>query len=121
MNQLIKIGIIIIIGWGLFFNMAFIFSFDKKYPEKCDLTAIAKVVSMKKEKQNSNCYTVKITKADRKSLKNTKIILYTTKEKDAKPGEEEEIPEEETLTITCKDAAVYLFAATLPADVQKAK
>ncbi len=46
---------------------------------------------------------------------------YTTKEKDAKPGEDEEIPEEETLTITCKDAAVYLFAATLPADVQKTK
>ncbi len=87
MNQLIKIGIIIIIGWGLFFNMAFIFSFDKKYPEKCDLTAIAKVVSMKKEKQNSNCYTVKITKADRKSLKNTKIILYTTKEKNFKYGD----------------------------------
>ena len=45
---------------------------------------------------------------------------YTTKEEDAQPGDDEET-EEETLTINCKDAAVYLFAQTLPADTQKAK
>ncbi|GFI56298.1 hypothetical protein IMSAG013_01354 [Clostridiales bacterium] len=45
---------------------------------------------------------------------------YTTKEEDAQPSDDEET-EEETLTINCKDAAVYLFAQTLPADTQKAK
>lgn len=87
MNQLIKIGIIILIGWGLFFNIAFIFSFDKIYPEECEFTAIAKVVSLKTEKERSNQYIVKIVQSDLKNAKNTKIILYTGKNVDLKFGD----------------------------------
>lgn len=87
MKQFIKIGMIILISWGLFFNIALIFSFDKKYPEECELTAIAEVVSIKTEKARSNSYTVKIMEANIQNVKNTKIILYTPKEKNLKFGD----------------------------------
>ena len=87
MNKLLKIGIIILICWGLFVNIALIFSFDKKYPEKCELTAVAKVISMKTEKTRSNSYTVKIMQANIENVKDTKIIIYTPKEKDLNYGD----------------------------------
>lgn len=87
MNKLLKIGMMILISWGLFVNIALIFLFDKKYPEECELTAVAKVVSMKTEKARSNSYTVKIIQANIQNVKNTKIILYTPKEKDLKFGD----------------------------------
>lgn len=87
MKNLIKIGIIILICLGVIYNIALVFSFDKTYPEECDLTAIAKVVSQKTEKTRSNSYTVKIVKANIENVKNTKIILYTAKEKELKYGD----------------------------------
>ncbi len=87
MKQFIKIGIIILIGWGLFYNLALVFSFDKKYPEECELTAVTEVVSMKTEKARSNSYTVKIVQANIQNVKNTKIIVYTPKEKNLKFGD----------------------------------
>lgn len=87
MKSLIKIGMIILICWGAIYNIALIFSFEKKYPEEVELTAVAKVVSQKTEKARSNAYTVKIVKANMEHIKNTKIILYTAKEKDLKYGD----------------------------------
>lgn len=87
MNKFIKIGMIILIGWGLYFNIALIFSFDKTYPEECDFTAIAKIVSLKTEKERSNSYTVKIMQSDLERTKNTKIILYTGKNSDLQYGD----------------------------------
>lgn len=87
MNKFIKIGMIILIGWGLYFNIALVFSFDKTYPEECDFTAVAKVVSLKTEKERSNSYTVKILQSDLEKTKNTKIILYTGKNSDLKYGD----------------------------------
>ena len=87
MKQFIKIGIIILIGWGLCFNIALIFSFDKKYPEECELTAVAEIVSMKTEKARSNSYIVKIVQANIQNVKNTKIIVYIPKEENLKFGD----------------------------------
>lgn len=87
MNKVIKIGLIMIISWGLIVNIALIFSFERKYPEECELTAVAKVVSMKTEKERSNSYTVKIVQANRENVKNTKIIVYTPKESNLKYGD----------------------------------
>lgn len=79
MNKFIKILLLCIILWGLYFNIAFIFSFDKKYFDEMELTAIVKVVSEKVEKEKSNSYIVKIKNASKKNLKNTKVIVYTSK------------------------------------------
>lgn len=87
MKNLIKIGMIILICWGAIYNIALVFSFDKKYPEEVELTVVAKVISQKTEKARSNSYTVKIVKANMEHIKNTKIILYTAKEKDLKYGD----------------------------------
>lgn len=87
MKQLIKIVLIILIGWGLIKNIALIFSFDKTYPETCDLNAVAKVVSLKTEKARSNSYVVKIVKSNRQKTKNTKLILYTSQDCDLKYGD----------------------------------
>lgn len=87
MKQFIKILIIILISWGLYFNIALIFSFDKTYPETCDLTAIAQVVSMKTEKARSNSYTVKILQSNLEHTKHTKLILYTSQDCDLRYGD----------------------------------
>lgn len=87
MNKLIKIGMIILIIWGLYRNIALVFSFDKIYPEEIELTAIAKVVSMKTEKERSNCYTVKIVQSNVKNSKNTKLIVYTSQDCDLQYGD----------------------------------
>lgn len=87
MKQLIKIVFIILIGWGLISNIALVFSFDKIYPETCDLTAVAKVVSLKTEKARSNSYVVKIVKSNMQKTKNTKLILYTSQDCDLKYGD----------------------------------
>ena len=79
MNKFIKIFLFCLIILGVIYNITLIFSFDKKYPENIKLKAIAKVVSLKNEKENSNSYTVKIINSNLKSAKNTKIILYTSK------------------------------------------
>ena len=80
MNKILKILLIIGMIWGLYFNIALIFSFDKKYPEEGELTAVAEVVSNKTEKEKSNSYTVKILESSMQNTQNTKIILYTSKE-----------------------------------------
>lgn len=87
MKQFIKILLIILIGWGLIKNIALIFSFDKTYPETCDLNAVAKVVSLKTEKARSNSYVVKIVKSNMQKTKNTKLILYTSQDCDLKYGD----------------------------------
>lgn len=68
-------------------------------------------------------FTIAVNTKGKLSVNETGYIdkyQYTTKEEDTQPDDDEEL-EEETLTINCKDAAVYLFAATLPGDTQKAK
>ena len=87
MNRILKILIILLILWGLIYKIALVFSFDKKYPEETELNAIAKIVSMKKEKSRSNSYTVKIIQSNIEKSKNTKIIIYTSKEIDLKYGD----------------------------------
>ncbi len=79
MNKIFKIMLIIIIGWGLYFDIALIFSFDKRYPEKADLVAVAEVVSNKIEKEKSNSYTVKILESNLEKTQKTKMIVYTDK------------------------------------------
>ena len=87
MNRILKILIILLILWGLIYKIALVFSFDKKYPEETELNAIAKIVSMKKEKSRSNSYTVKIIQSNIEKSKNTKIIIYTSKQIDLKYGD----------------------------------
>lgn len=87
MNKLIKFLIIILICWGLYSNIALVFSFDKIYPEKAELTAIAKVVSKKTEKTRSNSYTVKIIESNITNTSNTKIIIYTSSNCDLQYGD----------------------------------
>lgn len=79
MNKILKIILIIGIIWGLYLNIALIFSFDKKYPEELELIAVAQVVSNKIEKEKSNCYTVKILESNFANARKTKIIVYTDK------------------------------------------
>ncbi len=87
MNQSIKIGIIILIIWGLYMNIALIFSFDKIYPEKIELTGVAKVVSQKTEKERSNQYVVKIIQSNVERSKNTKLIVYTSQDCNLRYGD----------------------------------
>lgn len=87
MNKILKILIIILILWGLIYNLALVFSFDKKYPEHTSINIVAQVISMKKEKERSNSYNVKIIESNIEKTKNTKIIIYTKKEIDLKYGD----------------------------------
>lgn len=87
MKKVLKFLIIVIFLGGLIYNLAFFFSFEKIYPEKTELKGIAEIISLKKEKEKSNCYTVKILKSNIKDSKNTKIIIYTKKEVDLKYGD----------------------------------
>lgn len=87
MNKVLKILIIILILWGLIYNLALVFSFDKKYPEQAQMSIVAQVVSMKKEKERSNSYTIKIIQSNIEKTQNTKIIIYTKKEIDLKYGD----------------------------------
>ena len=91
MNKISKILIIILILWGLIYNLALVFLFDKKYPEQTELNCVAQIISMKKEKERSNSYTIKIIKSNIQKSKNTKIIIYTKKEIDLKYGDIVEI------------------------------
>ncbi len=79
MNKILKIILILIIGWGLYLDIALVFSFDKKYPEEAELVAVAEVVSSKIQKEKSNCYTVKILNSNLEKTQDTKIIVYTDK------------------------------------------
>lgn len=79
MNKILKIILILIIGWGLYLNIALVLSFDKKYPEEADLVAVVEVVSGKIEKEKSNSYTVKILNSNLEKTQDTKIIVYTDK------------------------------------------
>ena len=87
MNKVLKILIIILVLWGLIYNLALVFSFDKKYPEQAQMSIVAQVVSMKKEKERSNSYTIKIIQSNIEKTQNTKIIIYTKKEIDLKYGD----------------------------------
>ena len=84
MNKILKISIIILILWGLIYNLALVFFFFLKYPEQASINIVAQVVSMKNEKARSNSYEVKIMES---KIKNTKIIIYTKKEVDLKYGD----------------------------------
>lgn len=87
MNKFIKILIIILICLGVIYNIALVFSFDKKYPDETEINAVVKVVSMKTEKERSNSYTVKIVDSNIKNTKNTKILIYTSKDTNFKYGD----------------------------------
>lgn len=87
MNKFIKIIILGLIILGGIYNIALVFSFDKKYPENAELEAIVKIISEKKEKTNSNSYTVKIINSNIEKTKNTKIILYTSKNENLQYGD----------------------------------
>lgn len=87
MNNILKIGIIMIIIWGLYQNIALVFSFDKIYPEKIEMTGVAKVVSQKTEKARSNSYTVKIKQSNIAKSEGTKLILYTSPNCDLQYGD----------------------------------
>jgi len=91
MNKLTKIIILILIIAGVIFNITFVFSFDKKYPESTEFTAVAKVVSLKTEKEKSNSYIIKIMNSNIQGTKNTKIILYTGKSENLEYGDIVEI------------------------------
>lgn len=72
---------------GVIFNITSIFLFDKKYPDECELQAIAEVVSNRTEKERSESYIVKIKNSSIENVKNTKIILYTSKGQNLKYGD----------------------------------
>ncbi len=79
MKKILKIIFVLILGWRLYFDIALVLSFDKKYPEEVELVAVAEIVSNGMEKEKSNSYTVKILKSNVEKTKNTKIIVYTDK------------------------------------------
>ena len=87
MNKIIKFLIIILICWGLYFNIALIFSFEKIYPENEEISGVAKIISKKNEKEKSNAYEVKILESNIEKSKNTKIIVYTKKNIELKYGD----------------------------------
>ena len=66
----------------LLYNIAFVFSFDKIYPEKCEIEGIAKIISIVEEKEYYNKYIVKFL-----SNKKTKLIIYTDKKENFIPGD----------------------------------
>ncbi len=64
---------------GLCYNIAFVFSYEKIYPEKCDIVAIFEIIDIE-EKERSMKYVVKtIENKNIKKSANTKLILYTEK------------------------------------------
>ncbi len=73
---------------GLCYNIAFVFSFEKIYPEKCEIDAIVKVISIKEEKKYYNKYIVKVIQNENiKESKNTNLIIYVDKKIDYYPGD----------------------------------
>ncbi len=62
---------------GLCYNIAFIFLYDKIYPEEAWISGIFQVIN-KEKKENTNKYVVKVLNIDKINYcKNTKLILYT--------------------------------------------
>lgn len=77
-----------------FYNIAFVFSFDKIYFENSKMKAVVKVISLKEETEYKNRYIVKVKKIisingekNNEKCVNTKLILYTKKTESFKPGE----------------------------------
>lgn len=87
MKNFVKYIILIGIIMGVILNIAFIFSFEKKYPEEAELTGVVRVVSNKTEKERSNCYTAQIISSNLKNTKDTKIIVYTSKNENFEYGD----------------------------------
>lgn len=84
-----KFKLIILIFMGLcFYNIAFVFSFEKKYPESATICFVGEIISIKEEKDYYDKYIVKV-KTNRKipNSKNTKLILYTDKDIEFFPGD----------------------------------
>ena len=79
MQKIAKYLILIFIIAGVIYNIAFVFSFDKKYPEECEINAVVEIISNKTEKEKSESYTVKVLNSNLDKAKNTKIIVYTSK------------------------------------------
>ena len=67
-----------------FYNIAFLFSFDKKYPEEKDINVNVKIISLGEETNYYYQYTAKTSK-------NEKFIVYLPKAKLYMPGEVLEI------------------------------
>jgi len=61
---------------GLCYNIAFVFLFDKIYPEECSIIGTFQILN-KEEKENTNKYIIKVLNiSEIKYSKNTKLILY---------------------------------------------
>ena len=72
----------------LFFNIAFIFSFDRIYPEECKINCIAEVTSMKEKKTYYNKYIVRVLEnKEIEKSKNTKLIIYVDKKLNFVPSD----------------------------------
>lgn len=83
----IKILIILII-MGLCYNIAFIFSFEKIYPETEKILFSCEVIREKEEKDYYDKYIVKVLEnKNLKKSKNTRLILYVKKDKQFIPGD----------------------------------
>lgn len=76
-----KLFIIILIMGLCIYDIALIFSFEKIYPESTEMECICEIIKEKEEKDYYNKYIVKIIKSNIKYSKNTKLILYSEKDK----------------------------------------
>ena len=82
-----KILIILILGLCLY-NIAFVFSFEKIYPESDSICFVGKIISIKEEKDYYNKYILKVkNNKEITNSKNTKLILYTDKDIEFFPGD----------------------------------
>lgn len=64
---------------GLCYNIAFVFLYEKIYPEKCEINAVFEIIDIE-EKEKSNKYIIKTVKNNYiRNSKNTKLILYSNK------------------------------------------
>ena len=79
--------LIIIFIMGLCYNIAFVFSFEKIYPEECEIDATLQIISIKEEKDYTNKYIGKVIACNIPSSENTKIIIYVDKKYDLIPGD----------------------------------
>lgn len=82
-----KILIILILGLCLY-NIAFVFSFEKIYPESDSTCFVGEIISIKEEKDYYNKYILKVkNNKEIPNSKNTKLILYTDKDIEFFPGD----------------------------------
>ena len=68
---------------GLCYNIAFVFLYEKIYPETIEIEAIIQIVSIE---ENATKYIGKIIDSDIKYSKNTKLIIYTNNSEELTSG-----------------------------------